>query len=274
MKKSRMLSLAVPLMVVVFLFGSVTSAAPNDNWLRSNKTELSAHRGAQVAAPENTLEAITQAGLLGYGFVEIDVQRTKDGHYVLMHDQTVDRTTTGSGKVEELTLKEIQSFAIKDKDGNVTKHKVPTLDEVLEEAHKYNLGVNFDGSKGNWEDKEFVDGIMTQADEANVLNHSFFVLSDKKVRDQFHAWYPEATVTFLGNALKNVDADIKELKKYKSALYTTSIDNVDKKAAQKIRRAKLKLHVYNVNSTEAYKKAKKLRPRLIETDVIVPKRGK
>lgn len=81
-------------------------------------------------------------------------------------------------------------------------------------------------------------------------------------------------MTFLGNALKNVDADIKELKKYKSALYTTSIDNVDKKAAQNIRRAKLKLHVYNVNSTEAYKKAKKLHPRLIETDVIVPKRNK
>ncbi|HWO95905.1 MAG TPA: glycerophosphodiester phosphodiesterase family protein [Bacillus sp. (in: firmicutes)] len=270
MKKSSILSLALPFMFVTSLFGNAASAAPNDNWLHSSKMELSAHRGAQVAAPENTLEAITQAGLLGYGFVEIDVQKTKDGQYVLMHDKTVDRTTTGSGNVEDLTLKEIQSFAIEDKEGNVTKYKVPTLDEVLEEAHKYNLGINFDGSKGNWDDKKFVDDIMKEAEEAQVLNHSFFVLSNKTIRDQFNSWYPEATVTFLGNALKNVDADIEELKNYKNALYTTSIDNVDEETAKKIKKANLKLHVYKVNSAETYEKAKKIHPRLIETDVIVP----
>jgi glycerophosphoryl diester phosphodiesterase len=270
-KKRRFLLFALPFMLVTScLFGNVGHAAPNENWLHSNKTELSAHRGAQVAAPENTLESITQAGLLGYGFVEIDVQKTKDGHYVLMHDQTIDRTTTGSGKVEDLTLQEIQSFVIEDKEGNVTNYKVPTLTNVLKEAHKYNLGVNFDGSKGDWDDKEFVDGIMEEATKTNVLHHSFFVLSNTSIRDQFNTWYPEATVTFLGNALKNTDADIKELKKYKSAIYTTSIHNVDKETAKKIKNAKLKLHVYSVNSAETYEKAKKIHPRLIETDVIVP----
>ena len=72
---------------------------------------------------------------------------------------------------------------------------------------------NFNRSKGNWGDKEFVDGIMEEAEEAGVLNHSFFVLSDKEVRDQFNSWYPEATLTFLGNALENVEEDMKELKK-------------------------------------------------------------
>lgn len=251
-------------------FGQAASAAPNDNWLHSSKTELSAHRGAQVAAPENTLESITQAGLLGYGFVEIDVQKTKDGHYILMHDQTVDRTTTGSGKVSDLTLKEIQSFAIEDKQGNITNYKVPALNDVLKEANKYNLGINFDGSKGNWDNKEFTDGIMKEAKETKVLNHSFFVLSNTSIRDQFNKWYPEATVTFLGNAVKNVNADIKELKKYKNAIYTTSIHNIDVETAKKIKNAKLKLHVYSVNTTETYAKAKKIHPRLIETDVIIP----
>jgi len=270
-KKSRvLLSAALFTFAASGLFGNGASAAPYDNWLHSNKTELSAHRGAQVAAPENTLESITQAGLLGYGFVEIDVQETKDGHYVLMHDQTVDRTTTGSGEVEDLTLQEIQSFAIEDKEGNVTNYKVPTLNEVLEEAHKYNLGINFDGSKGDWDDKEFVDGVMEEAKKAKVLNHSFFVLSNKEIRDQFNKWYPEATVTFLGNAVKNVDADIKELKKYKNAIYSTSIHNVNEETAKKIKNAKLKLHVYSVNSDETYAKAKKVHPRLIETDVIKP----
>ncbi|KKI90747.1 hypothetical protein WQ54_19030 [Bacillus sp. SA1-12] len=251
-------------------FGHAVRAEPDDNWLQSNKMELSAHRGAQVAAPENTLESITQAGLLGYGFVEIDVQKTKDGHYVLMHDLTIDRTTTGSGKVEELTLEEIQSFAIEDKDGNVTSYKVPTLNEVLEEAYKYRLGINFDGSKGKWEDKEFVDGLMKEAKKANVLNHSFFVLSNQSIRDQFNKWYPDATVTFLGNALTNAEADIQELKKYNNAIYTTSIHNIDEESAKKIKDAGLKLHVYKVNTDETYAKAKKIHPRLIETDVIVP----
>lgn len=270
MKNSRLPFAALCMLVVFCLVGNMVSAAPNDHWLHSNKTELSAHRGAQVAAPENTLESITQAGLLGYGFVEIDVQKTKDGHYVLMHDQTVERTTTGSGKVGDLTLQEIQSFLIQDKEGKVTNYKVPTLHEVLKEAHTYSLGINFDGSKGNWDDKEFVDGIIKEAKKTKVLNHSFFVLSNMAIRDQFNSWYPEATVTFLGNALKNADADIKELKKYKNAIYTTSIDNVDKETAKKIKKAKLKLHVYKVNSAEAYEKAKQIHPRLMETDVIVP----
>ncbi|NRG46836.1 glycerophosphodiester phosphodiesterase family protein [Bacillus sp. CRN 9] len=270
MKKRRILSLAIPMMFAASLYGNAVIAAPNDHWLRSNKMELSAHRGAQVAAPENTLEAITQAGVLGYGFVEIDVQKTKDGQYVLMHDKTIDRTTTGTGMVEDLTLEELQSFSIEDHEGNVTSYKVPTLEEVLEEAHKYKLGINFDGSKGNWDDKEFVDDIMNEAEEAKVLHHSFFVLSNKTIRDQFNSWYPEATVTFLGNALKNVEADIKELKNYKNAIYTTSIDNVDEYTAKKIKKAKLKLHVYKVNTPETFKKAKKIHPRLIETDVIVP----
>lgn len=270
MMKRRLLSVALPFMFVTSLFSNTASAAPNDNWLQKNKTEFSAHRGAQVAAPENTLEAIQQAGLLGYGFVEIDVQKTKDGQYVLMHDKTIDRTTTGSGKVEDLTLKEIQSYAIEEKDGTITNYKVPTLKEVLEEAYKQNLGINFDGSKGNWEDKQFVDDIIKEAKQAKVLNHSFFVLSNKTIRDQMNVWYPEATVTFLGNALKNVDADIEELRKYKNAIYTTSIDNINEETAKKIKKAKLKLHVYKVNSPETYEKTKKIHPRLMETDVIIP----
>ncbi|WP_338450144.1 glycerophosphodiester phosphodiesterase family protein [Niallia oryzisoli] len=270
MKKKGILGLAVPFMLASSVFGGVASAAPSDNWLKSSKTELSAHRGAQVAAPENTLEAITQAGKLGYGFVEIDVQRTKDGEYILMHDKTVDRTTTGSGAVKDLTLEEIQRFAIEDKAGNVTEYKVPTLEEVLDEAHKYNVGINFDGSKGDWNDKEFVDDIIEEAEEAKVLNHSFFVLSNDDIRNQFNEWYPEATVTFLGNALKNVDADIEELKQYDNAIYSTSINNVDEETAKKIRKAGLKLHVYSVNTAETYEKAKSIHPRLIETDVIVP----
>lgn len=259
--------------VLSFAFGNqghAESADKPSKWLQSDQTEISAHRGAHVAVPENTAESIKWAGLLDYGFVEIDIQETKDGQYVLMHDEKIDRTTTGSGKIEDLTLEEIKSYDIVDEDGNETNYKVPTLKGALEEAHKYNVGVNFDGSKGDWDDKEFVDGIMDTAEQTDVLDHSFFVLSDQDVRDQFNSWYPEATVTFLGNAVEDLDEDIKELKKYDSAIYTTSIHNIDEEAAEEIDEEDLKLHVYQVNSAETYAKAENMDPRLIETDVIVP----
>lgn len=270
--KSLLLSI---LGVFVFSFGfgnlaNAESADISDEWIYSGETELSAHRGAHVAVPENTAEAIKWAGMLEYGFVEIDIQETKDGQYVLMHDANIDRTTTGSGKIEDLTLEEIKSHNVVNADGKETDYKVPTLEEALKEADKYGVGINFDGSKGEWDNKEFVDDVVEIARENNVLDHSFFVLSNQAIRDQFNTWYPDATVTYLGNALKNLDEDIQELKKYDSAIYTTSIKNIDKAAAEKIDEAGLKTHVYQVNSAETYAKSMEIAPRLIETDVIVP----
>ena len=58
----------------------------------------------------------------------------------------------------------------------MTNYKVPTLHEVLEEADKYNIGINFDGSKGEWDDKEFVDGIMEEAEEAESFKSFIFCI--------------------------------------------------------------------------------------------------
>ena len=73
---------------------------------------LAAHRGATLFAPENTLPAIEKALELGVEIVEMDVRHTADGHYVLMHDDTVDRTTDGGGPVSEMTLEEVRALRI------------------------------------------------------------------------------------------------------------------------------------------------------------------
>lgn len=260
-------------MMVFDIDASANGDPKNKNWLKSNNMELSAHRGSHTVVPENTLEAVEWAGEFGYGFIEIDVRKTKDGQYILMHDDTVNRTTTGSGRVVDLTWEEIQELSILDKEGNVTEYKVPTLEEALEAAYNYSLGVNFDGSKGDWSDQSFVDGIMEIAEEERILDHSFFVLSNQGMRDQFNAWYPEETVSFLGNAANNVDVDIQELQKYENAIYSTSVNNIDEASAEKIKDAGIKLHIYSVNTDEAYEKAKSMKPRLIETDVILPQKA-
>ena len=86
------------------------------------------HRGAAGHAPENTLVAIQKGIALGVDFVEIDVRRTADGVLVVLHDETVNRTTNGKGRVDRLTLQEVKTFNA----GN--GEHIPTLEEVLKVA--------------------------------------------------------------------------------------------------------------------------------------------
>lgn len=101
----------------------------------SAKLLMAAHRGQWRDAPENSLAAIDKAIKDGAEIVEIDVQLTKDGVPVLMHDATVDRTTNGSGKVSDLTLAQIQDLRLQEglggDDAAVTGHTVPTLEEAM-----------------------------------------------------------------------------------------------------------------------------------------------
>jgi glycerophosphoryl diester phosphodiesterase len=71
---------------------------------------IAAHRGDRATAPENTVPAFEAAVVSGSGFVEVDVQLTADGFPVIIHDRTVDRTTTGTGAVADLTLAEIRTL--------------------------------------------------------------------------------------------------------------------------------------------------------------------
>lgn len=84
------------------------------------------HRGMRYVEPENTLRAIKRALDSGADGVEIDVRTTKDGALVAMHDETVDRTTNGRGRLRDLTLEYVRSL-----DAGKGE-RVPTLDEVVE----------------------------------------------------------------------------------------------------------------------------------------------
>ena len=90
-----------------------------------------AHRADWRNFPENSLEAIQSAIDMGVDMLELDVQRTKDGVLMMMHDHNLDRTTTGTGNIEETTWEEIAKLNLKDHKGEITSYKVPTLEQVL-----------------------------------------------------------------------------------------------------------------------------------------------
>ncbi|KAF5698582.1 glycerophosphodiester phosphodiesterase 1 [Fusarium globosum] len=95
-----------------------------------------AHRGLWNEAPENSLLSIQRAIEAGYNIVEIDVRRTADGEFVLLHDVTLERMTGVDKKPEELTLGELISLPLKNRDGGpnspFTEEKLPGLRDVFE----------------------------------------------------------------------------------------------------------------------------------------------
>ena len=102
-----------------------------------------AHRADWRNFPENSLEAVQSSIDMGVDMLELDVQRTKDGVLMLMHDHNLDRMTTGSGDIAETTWEEISKLYLKDHQGNVTTYKVPTLEQVLL-ACKGKIMINLD----------------------------------------------------------------------------------------------------------------------------------
>src|SRR5215208_2979139 len=148
-----------------------------------------AHRGASAQAPENTIEAFRLAVEAGAGGLELDVHMTLDGHTVVIHDATVDRTTNGSGAVSEMTLKELRGLDAGHNfspDGGPTRPyrgrgvRVPTLGEVLEVFPLVALNIEIKASTPGIE--EIVLGILR---EANALGRVLVVSTSHDVVKRF-----------------------------------------------------------------------------------------
>ena len=105
---------------------------------------ISGHRGGMMSGfPENCIESCEKTLSLMPTFFEIDFSFTKDSVMVLMHDLSVDRTTTGKGKVSDYTFEEIQKLNLVDRSGKVTPYKIPMLKSILEWG-KDKVVFNFD----------------------------------------------------------------------------------------------------------------------------------
>jgi glycerophosphoryl diester phosphodiesterase len=148
-----------------------------------------AHRGASTLAPENTIEAFRLAVEAGAGGLELDVHMTRDGHIVVIHDATVDRTTNGSGAVSEMTLDELRRFDAGHNfspDGGSTRPYrgrgvwVPTLGEVIEEFP--GVTVNIEIKAGTPGIEETVLGILR---DANALGRALVVSTPHAIVKRF-----------------------------------------------------------------------------------------
>ena len=98
-------------------------------------TLIIAHRGGALLGTENSLSCIEKGIETGAHMVEVDLHLTADNRVVVCHDRRVDRTTNGRGKIEDMTLEQIQSLRLLRPDGSVSDETIPTLEQVLELCH-------------------------------------------------------------------------------------------------------------------------------------------
>ena len=170
-----------------FKFYATTKNKKINNTIKYN-SQLCYHRGYSALRPENTIPSYEYAKSIGGKYVETDIQQTSDGHFVLMHDLTVDRTTNGSGNVKDLTLSQIKELYITN--SFYSNHynnslRVPTLEEFLHFCKFNNLTpiletkgtINIDNFYKILKDNEFLNNCI-------IMSFNYETLQNLRYKDK------------------------------------------------------------------------------------------
>lgn len=174
-----------------------------------SKVRIFAHRGCSMAYPENTLNAFRAAAEIpGIAGVELDVQLTKDKEIVVIHDETVDRTTSGTGRVCDYTLEELKRLAIAGVSGTISE--IPTLSEVFDclveickkerKEGKFLINIELKNSVIRYEGMEerVLALVFEYGLQDNIIFSSFLPESMGLIKQ----FYPNAKTAILGNSLQ------------------------------------------------------------------------
>ncbi|HDR04718.1 MAG TPA: glycerophosphodiester phosphodiesterase family protein [Candidatus Marinimicrobia bacterium] len=144
MKRKRLIVTALALIVLILCacgqknnpnyraYSSASDLKSAMSWHNGVEPMISAHRGGPMSGfPENAIETFENSLTYAPCIIECDIRVTRDGHLVLMHDATIDRTTNGKGTVSSLTLDQLKLYRLVDENGRQTDFQIPTLKETL-----------------------------------------------------------------------------------------------------------------------------------------------
>ncbi|WP_026679413.1 glycerophosphodiester phosphodiesterase [Fictibacillus gelatini] len=245
------------------------AAEPNHPSLNPNKILNIAHRGASGHAPEHTMLSYEMGQKMKGDYIEIDLQMTKDGKLIAMHDETLDRTTNGTGPVKERTLQEIKRLDaaswFNEKYPDLARDeyaglKVPTLEEVIQ---KFGRGANYYIETKSPEVypgmEEKLLSILNQykltgpnVPSSKVIIQSFSPESLKKVH-KLNPAIPLVQLLWYDRNAAVTDAELEEYKTYSVGI-GMNFDKIDKAYVQKVRKHGLLIHPYTVNDKKDMRK--------------------
>jgi len=210
-----------------------------------------AHRGASAHAPENTLAAFELALAQGADGIELDAKLSADGHVVIIHDATVDRTTDRQGRVKDMSLAELRSL---DAGGFFAEQyhgeKVPTLEEVFEALGK-RMFVNVELTNYNTPGDYLVESVCTLVKKCGlqkqVLFSSFFASNLSKARGLLPE-VPRGLLAF--NGLLGAWARSFGFAFGRYQALHPNLKDVTPQQVQRVHRLKRRVHVWTVNTAE------------------------
>ena len=175
-----------------------------------------AHRGASGYAPENTLPAFKMAADMKADGVELDVQLTKDDVIVVCHDERIDRTSNGAGRIADLTLDELRKFDFCNMNLAYEGTKIPTMEEVFDLLDPTGLTINIELKTGEIFYPELEEKIVALTKKKcwqdRVIYSSFNHYSIMKIKEidpeaKTGFLYADGTLNMPGYAAENqVDA--------------------------------------------------------------------
>ncbi|WP_338558529.1 glycerophosphoryl diester phosphodiesterase membrane domain-containing protein [Paraclostridium sordellii] len=239
------------LLAITLILNLIFSVALSVNFdilfKQDRKIDIIAHRGGGNLGAENTLEGVEKAIKEKANWTEIDVQRTKDNHYIINHDKNFKRLTGNARSPKDMTLKEIQSLWVKNEfDISNKKQKVATLDEMIN-LSKGKIGL-FIELKGATADKKMADDVVKKVKENKIEKEAVILSLDYSLIQYIEKKYPNIETGYLyffsvGERDKMVgDYLIMEERE-------ATLDNI-----YKIHQAKKKAVVWTVNTKQSMEK--------------------
>ena len=217
-----------------------------------------AHRGYKAKYPENTLAAFESAVDAGAQMIELDVRRTRDRQVVVIHDETLERTTDGSGPVKDQTLEKIKQL-----DAGSWFHprfageRIPTLEEVLDRmANRILINIEIKATEDKVHrlsdsiEQQVVDLIHRKNARSSVIMSSF----ESKILQNVNQIQNAPPIALISN--RAADQTTLELcKKLSVFSWHPKFNIMDRKQVKMMHEANIKVFPYNVNSFKEFQKA-------------------
>lgn len=230
---------------------------------------LTAHRGLSALAPENSLAAFRLAGEYGFYAAECDVQLTKDGVWVISHDETVSRMTNGRGNIEDFTYEQLQQFRINAGNGirEYADEKIPSLEDYLAVCAEYNIIPEIEIKNGS---NEKLCEILTLLEKYELKQNAIIISFSSEKLGVIRDADSEIELWLLMNELSDEDIDLALEKNYAVAFNCKKTsDDMIKKAADN----GLKLCSWTVDSLNKASHLYSLGVNYITTNSILPQSG-
>ncbi len=212
--------------------------------------KLIGHRGVKDLCPENTIESIVKAFEIGLTYVEIDVKVSKDEIPILLHDDTLDRTTNGKGLAINYNYNDIKKFdAGKFFYNKNTSIIIPKLEDVLDLCIKNNGNLNIELKPNKNYENINVKRIIELTKNINEIE-IFFSSFDLQSLKELNKLSPKLTKSFLIDEFNiyNIDDVIAIAKKYQISICGLSCDIISSDVIKKIKREKILITAYSNNS--------------------------